>query len=131
MKLWKGRFQKEADPKTNDFNSSISIDSRMYREEDVYKRQTCRLSSNTPPVMGFHYSTAGSTRFPPEEPLGPDAPVFLFFPVHCQTVPGPTAEKDYSSGERFFLPGASATAGVRAGPGQKRPGAQILPQSSC
>ena len=23
MKLWKGRFQKEADPKTNDFNSSI------------------------------------------------------------------------------------------------------------
>ena len=33
MKLWKGRFQKEADPKTNDFNSSISIDSRMYRED--------------------------------------------------------------------------------------------------
>ena len=29
MKLWKGRFQKEADPKTNDFNSSISVDSRM------------------------------------------------------------------------------------------------------
>ena len=28
MKLWKGRFQKEADPKTNDFNSSISFDSR-------------------------------------------------------------------------------------------------------
>ncbi len=33
MKLWKGRFQKEADPKTNDFNSSISIDSRMFRED--------------------------------------------------------------------------------------------------
>ena len=33
MKLWKGRFQKEADPKTNDFNSSISIDSRMYKED--------------------------------------------------------------------------------------------------
>ncbi len=33
MKLWKGRFQKEADPKTNDFNSSISIDSRMYRQD--------------------------------------------------------------------------------------------------
>ena len=33
MKLWKGRFQKEADPKTNDFNSSISVDSRMYRED--------------------------------------------------------------------------------------------------
>ena len=33
MKLWKGRFRKEADPKTNDFNSSISIDSRMYKED--------------------------------------------------------------------------------------------------
>ena len=33
MKLWKGRFQKEADSKTNDFNSSISIDSRMYKED--------------------------------------------------------------------------------------------------
>ena len=33
MKLWKGRFQKEADPKTNDFNSSFSIDSRMYHED--------------------------------------------------------------------------------------------------
>ncbi len=33
MKLWKGRFQKEADPRTNDFNSSISIDSRMFRED--------------------------------------------------------------------------------------------------
>lgn len=33
MKLWKGRFQKEADPKTNDFNSSISVDSRMYKED--------------------------------------------------------------------------------------------------
>lgn len=34
MKLWKGRFHKEADPKTNDFNSSISVDSRMV-EEDI------------------------------------------------------------------------------------------------
>ncbi len=33
MKLWKGRFQKEADPKTNDFNSSISVDSRMVRQD--------------------------------------------------------------------------------------------------
>ena len=33
MKLWKGRFQKEADPKTNDFNTSISVDSRMVKEE--------------------------------------------------------------------------------------------------
>lgn len=34
MKLWKGRFAKEADPKTNDFNSSISVDSRLF-EEDI------------------------------------------------------------------------------------------------
>jgi len=34
MKLWKGRFQKEVDSKTNDFNSSILIDNRMY-EEDI------------------------------------------------------------------------------------------------
>lgn len=33
MQLWKGRFQKELDPKTNDFNSSISFDSRMFQED--------------------------------------------------------------------------------------------------
>lgn len=33
MKLWKGRFQKEADPRTNDFNSSISVDNRMAAED--------------------------------------------------------------------------------------------------
>ncbi len=30
MKMWAGRFSKELDKKTNDFNSSISIDARMY-----------------------------------------------------------------------------------------------------
>ena len=33
MQLWKGRFSKEIDPKTNDFNSSIKFDSRMYKED--------------------------------------------------------------------------------------------------
>lgn len=33
MKLWEGRFHKELDKKTNDFNSSISFDSRMARED--------------------------------------------------------------------------------------------------
>lgn len=33
MKLWAGRFQKEIDKKTNDFNSSISFDSRMAQED--------------------------------------------------------------------------------------------------
>ena len=33
MKLWTGRFHKELDKATNDFNSSISFDSRMARED--------------------------------------------------------------------------------------------------
>lgn len=33
MQLWKGRFKKDLDDKTNDFNSSISFDSRMYKED--------------------------------------------------------------------------------------------------
>ncbi len=33
MKLWSGRFSKETDKKTNDFNSSISFDKRLYRQD--------------------------------------------------------------------------------------------------
>lgn len=33
MKLWTGRFKGEIDSKTNDFNSSIAFDSRLYRED--------------------------------------------------------------------------------------------------
>lgn len=33
MKLWEGRFHKALDPKTNDFNSSIAFDNRMYPED--------------------------------------------------------------------------------------------------
>lgn len=33
MKLWTGRFQKEISKTTNDFNSSISFDKRMYRQD--------------------------------------------------------------------------------------------------
>ncbi len=33
MKLWAGRFSKEADNRTNDFNSSIATDSRMYAQD--------------------------------------------------------------------------------------------------
>jgi argininosuccinate lyase len=33
MKLWAGRFQKETDTMVNDFNSSISFDARLYRED--------------------------------------------------------------------------------------------------
>ncbi|MDD6032235.1 MAG: argininosuccinate lyase [Oscillospiraceae bacterium] len=32
-KMWAGRFKKEADSRVNDFNSSISFDSRMYRQD--------------------------------------------------------------------------------------------------
>lgn len=33
MPLWEGRFKKGIDTKTNDFNSSISFDSRMYKQD--------------------------------------------------------------------------------------------------
>ena len=33
MKLWAGRFSKEIDQKTNDFNSSIAFDCRMAQED--------------------------------------------------------------------------------------------------
>ena len=33
MKLWAGRFQKETNSLVNDFNSSVSFDARMYRED--------------------------------------------------------------------------------------------------
>ena len=33
MKLWTGRFQKEIAKETNDFNSSISFDKRMFKED--------------------------------------------------------------------------------------------------
>lgn len=33
MALWAGRFKKELDPRTNDFNSSIRFDARMYRDD--------------------------------------------------------------------------------------------------
>ena len=33
MKLWAGRFQKEISKTTNDFNSSISFDSKMYKQD--------------------------------------------------------------------------------------------------
>lgn len=32
-KMWAGRFSKEVDSKVNDFNSSISFDSRMYKQD--------------------------------------------------------------------------------------------------
>ena len=32
-KMWQGRFSKDLDEKVNDFNSSISFDSRMYKED--------------------------------------------------------------------------------------------------
>ena len=33
MKLWTGRFSKEAAQATNDFNSSVAVDRRMFRED--------------------------------------------------------------------------------------------------
>ncbi|MBR1781748.1 MAG: argininosuccinate lyase [Oscillospiraceae bacterium] len=33
MKLWAGRFQKETDTLVNDFNASINLDARLYRQD--------------------------------------------------------------------------------------------------
>ena len=33
MKMWAGRFSKEENKEVNDFNQSIHIDSRMYKED--------------------------------------------------------------------------------------------------
>ena len=33
MVMWEGRFKKEIDKRTNDFNSSISFDKRMYKQD--------------------------------------------------------------------------------------------------
>ena len=33
MKMWEGRFSKKLDSRVNDFNSSVSFDCRMYRED--------------------------------------------------------------------------------------------------
>lgn len=33
MKMWAGRFSKEENKEVNDFNSSIRVDSRMYKED--------------------------------------------------------------------------------------------------
>ena len=33
MKLWSGRFSKDVDSRVNDFNSSISFDKRLYRQD--------------------------------------------------------------------------------------------------
>jgi argininosuccinate lyase len=33
MKLWSGRFTSKSDRLTEDFNASITVDSRMYRQD--------------------------------------------------------------------------------------------------
>ena len=35
MVLWKGRFKKEIDARTNAFNASIKIDSRLYKHDII------------------------------------------------------------------------------------------------
>ena len=47
MKLWSGRFQKETDALVNDFNSSISFDQRMYREDIQGSLAHAQMLGNT------------------------------------------------------------------------------------
>ena len=45
--LWKGRFSKAVDSRVNDFNSSISFDSRMYKEDITGSIAHARMLGNT------------------------------------------------------------------------------------
>ncbi|MEG1886987.1 MAG: argininosuccinate lyase [Oscillospiraceae bacterium] len=47
MKLWTGRFKKELDKKTNDFNSSISFDCRMYKQDIEGSRAHAEMLGKT------------------------------------------------------------------------------------
>ncbi len=47
MKMWQGRFKKEEDESVNDFNSSISFDSRMYKEDITGSIAHARMLGNT------------------------------------------------------------------------------------
>lgn len=40
-KLWAGRFGKETDLEVNDFNSSISFDCRLYKEDITGSHGPC------------------------------------------------------------------------------------------
>ena len=46
MKMWQGRFKKEEDESVNDFNSSISFDSRMYKEDITGSIAHARMLGN-------------------------------------------------------------------------------------
>lgn len=45
MKMWQGRFKKEEDERVNDFNSSISFDSRMYKQDITGSMRTPKCSA--------------------------------------------------------------------------------------
>ncbi len=47
MKMWQGRFKKEEDESVNDFNSSISFDSRMYKQDITGSIAHARMLGNT------------------------------------------------------------------------------------
>ena len=47
MKLWGGRFENGVNSLVNDFNSSIRVDSRMYKE-DIKVILCVIISQNTP-----------------------------------------------------------------------------------
>ena len=42
-KMWAGRFSKEVDSKVNDFNSSISFDQRMYKQDIQGSIAHCKM----------------------------------------------------------------------------------------
>ena len=53
MKLWAGRFQKETDTLVNDFNSSITFDARMYKEDIAGSIAHAAADPSDPVRQGF------------------------------------------------------------------------------
>ena len=97
VKLWAGRFSKEIDKKTNDFNSSISFDSRMYREdiegsiahaEMIGECGIIEKSESEAIIKGLEGlpSMAANLLCPTGSPLLPEVPTSFVPPIHNQGV---------------------------------------------
>ena len=57
MKMWQGRFKKEEDERVNDFNSSISFDSRMYKQDITGSMAHAKMLGDTGIIessYGYH-----------------------------------------------------------------------------
>ena len=65
MALWAGRFSKEIDAGVNAFNSSISFDARMYRQDIRSIAQT--VMEDLFRKLAMHYKFSLDGLLPPEK----------------------------------------------------------------